>query len=149
MKEKPLDKWGKQNLKKYSILGLMREEGGGRSYSQCLAFQGKKLKAFQPLAPLTKEWEDWFIEEYNIQLAPLYYPPYNFYRTGCKGCPFNITLQRELDTLDKYFPKERAQCERIWQPVYEEYRRIGYRKMRPLDEGRQMSIEEMIPEEEG
>ena len=54
-------------------------------------------------------------------------------------------LQRELDTLDKYFPLERKQCEIIWKPVYEEYRRIGYR-LRPADEGRQMSIDEFLQE---
>ena len=57
----------------------------------------------------------------------IYYPPYNFERTGCKGCPFNIYLQKELDVLEKYFPNEKKQCEIIWKPVYDEYRRLGYR----------------------
>ena len=120
--------------------------GGQRSKSQCLAFSGDKLKAFQPLAPLTKEWEDWFAEQCGIEFCKLYYPPYNFRRTGCKGCPFALEIQEELDTLDKFFPNERKQCERIWGPVYEEYRRIGYRKMRPLEDGRQMTIEEILKE---
>lgn len=47
--------------------------------------------------------------------------------TGCKGCPFNKDLQRELDILAQYFPEEKKQCEIIWKPVYEEYRKIGYR----------------------
>lgn len=106
------------------------------------------MKAFQPLVPVTKEWEDWFINEYDIKLCKLYYPPYNFNRTGCKGCPFNINIQRELDTLDKFFPNERKQCELIWKPIYEEYRRIGYRNMRPLEWGRQRTIDEFIPQEE-
>lgn len=46
--------------------------------------------------------------------------------------------------MDKYFPAERKQCEYIWKPIYEEYRRIGYRNMRPLDEGRQTTIEEFL-----
>lgn len=33
----------------------------------------------------------------------------------------------ELAKLATYFPKKRAQREAIWKPVYEEYRRIGYR----------------------
>ena len=127
LKEKPLLEWQKRNGKKYAIIGIMKDEGGARTKGKCLAFQGKKLKAFQPLIPLTKKWEDWFIAERNLQLCELYYPPYNFKRTGCKGCPFNLNLQRELDTLEKFFPQERKQCEIIWKPVYEEYRRIGYR----------------------
>ena len=38
----------------------------------------------------------------------------------------------ELDTLEKYFPNERKQCEIIWKPVYDEYRRIGYR-LKPIE----------------
>lgn len=128
MKEEPLNKWQKENGKPYSILGIMREEGGGRRQgSKCLAFSGKKLKAFQPLVVVSKEWEDWFIDKYNVEICAIYYPPYNFARTGCKGCPFALNLQKELDALEKYFPYERKQCEAIWGPVYEEYRRIGYR----------------------
>ncbi len=44
-----------------------------------------------------------------------------------KGCPFAINIQHELETLEKYFPAERKQCENIWKPVYDEYRRLGYR----------------------
>ena len=127
MKEEPLQKWQKENNKPYGIVGIMREEGGRRFGAQCLAFSGKKLKNFQPLAPLTKDWEQWFIDTYNINICDIYKPPYNFERTGCKGCPFALHLQKELDTLEKFFPNERKQCELIWKPVYEEYRRINYR----------------------
>jgi hypothetical protein len=44
-----------------------------------------------------------------------------------KGCPFALKLQEELDKMEEYFPNERKQCEIIWKPVYDEYRRIGYR----------------------
>lgn len=40
-----------------------------------------------------------------------------------------------------------ALCEIIWKPVYEEYRRIGYR-LKPLESGRQMSLEEFTEDEE-
>ena len=127
MKEEPLLKWAFENNKMISIIGLMRDEGGRRTKSNCLVFNGKKLKRFQPLAPITKEWENWFIDKYNIKICDIYKPPYNFDRTGCKGCPFGINLQKELDILEKYFPNERKQCEYIWKPVYDEYRRLNYR----------------------
>ena len=127
LKEDSLAKWSKENKKPYSIIGIMASEGGRRNRAQCLAFRGKKFKNFQPLVPMTKEWENWFINEYNINICDIYKPPYNFERTGCKGCPFAIDIQNELDTLQKYFPNERKQCEIIWKPVYEEYRRLGYR----------------------
>lgn len=128
MKEKPLGMWGKENNKMCRILGIMPSEGGRRATTKCIAFKNKgKILSFHPLAPLNKEWEDWFIDTYNIDICDIYKEPYNFERTGCKGCPFNIKIQQELDILEKYFPEERKQCEIIWKPVYDEYRRIGYR----------------------
>lgn len=127
LKEEPLMNWAKANMRDIAIIGIMRDEGGRRTQSTCLQFSGKKLKRFQPLVPITKEWEDWLISEYNIEICDIYKPPYNFERTGCKGCPFALHLQDELDTLEKYFPNERKQCEIIWRPVYDEYRRLGYR----------------------
>ena len=127
LKKKPMDKFSKESGRKIAIVGIMAAEGGRRSTAVCLAFQGKKLKQFHPLAPISLDWEKWFIDAYNIPLCKVYYPPYNFKRTGCKGCPFNLYLQRDLETLQTYFPNERKQCEDIWKPVYDEYRRIGYR----------------------
>lgn len=128
LKEEPLYKWSKEHNKTCRILGIMPSEGGRRATTKCLAFRNNgKLLSFHPLAPVTKEWEDWLIDKYNINICDIYKEPYNFERTGCKGCPFNIRIQDELDTLDKYFPSERKQCEIIWKPVYEEYRRLGYR----------------------
>ena len=143
MKEEPLDRWGKENKRPYTITGIMREEGGRRHNSQCLSFLGKKLKAFQPLVPVTKEWERWFIDTYKIDISDIYKPPYNLERTGCKGCPFARHLQDELNTLEKFFPEERRQCEIIWKPIYEEYRRIGYR----LKPNKQMTLNEYIGDE--
>jgi len=127
LKKKPLKNYQKEHGYLYEIIGIMRDEGGRRDRAKCLAFRGNKLKAFQPLAPVTKVWEDWFIKEFDIPICDIYKPPYNFERTGCKGCAFIINLQQELETLEKYFPAERKQCENIWKPVYDEYRRLGYR----------------------
>lgn len=145
LKEKPLNDWAKENNKPYAMIGVMKAEGGSRAKGKCLAFSNGKLKAFQPLIPITKEWEEWFIESQNVDICDIYKPPYNFYRTGCKGCPFALGLQKELDTLEIFFPVERKQCEIIWKPVYEEYRRIGYR-LRKEGEGRQTTIEEFFDE---
>ena len=131
LKEQPMKMYSKQQKKPFPIIGIMASEGGRRMKANCLAFKGKYFKAFQPLVPITKEWEDWFIEKYNVTICDIYKPPYNFRRTGCKGCPFAKNLQEELDILEKFFPNERKQCEIIWKPVYDEYRRIGYR-LKPI-----------------
>lgn len=145
MKEEPLTRWAAENSKKYFISGIMKAEGGRRMRAECLALRKGKLYAFQPLAPLTKEWEEWYIQKFGVDISDIYKPPYNFKRTGCKGCPFGLQIQSELDTLEKYFPNERKQCEFIWKPVYEEYRRIGYR----LKANKQMTLDDYISPEEG
>lgn len=134
LKEKPLSLWARENNKKYYISGIMVDEGGRRRTAKCLAFRNKKFVAFQPLVPITKEWEKWLIEKYDIKICDIYKSPYNFKRTGCKGCPFAINLQQELDVLEQYFPNERKQCEYIWKPVYQEYRRLNYR-LKPINDG--------------
>lgn len=127
LKKNPLKEYEKETGRRIGIIGIMPDEGGRRTKAVCQVFKKDKLKHFQPLVPVTKEWEDWFIEEYNVDISDIYKEPYCFQRTGCKGCPFALEVQNELDTLKRYFPKEYKQCEAIWQPVYEEYRRLGYR----------------------
>lgn len=126
-KEKPLAQWQKEHKKPIKILGLMREEGGRRNRVDCIIKHGNKVAVFSPLAKVTKDWEEWFIETHNIRLCELYYPPYSFTRTGCKGCPYALGIEQELHTLEKLLPAEYRQCNYLWKPVYDEYRRIGYR----------------------
>lgn len=120
--------WEKQNKKHILMTSMLSEEGGQRAnLINCVIMKNDKLVKFHPLLVVSSDWENWFINKYNIKLCKLYYPPFNFKRTGCKGCPYALDLQEELDIMGKYLPAERKQCEKIWKPVYEEYRRIGYR----------------------
>ncbi|WP_071177684.1 phosphoadenosine phosphosulfate reductase domain-containing protein [Butyrivibrio hungatei] len=127
LKEKPLENWGIANNRPISIDGIMRDEGGRREKAACLVFRNKKLKKFQPMSVVTKKWEEWFIKEYQIDICPIYLPPYNRPRTGCKGCPNTLELQEELDFLKEHSPAEYRQCLLLWGPVYDEYKRIGFR----------------------
>lgn len=68
-----------------------------------------------------------FVKAYGVRLASLYYPPFNFERTGCSGCPFNSELENDLEILGRLLPAERKKAEAIWKPVYDEYVRLGYR----------------------
>lgn len=129
LKKEPVHKWEKANGKSVAITGMRRSEGGQRANIKgCIITDdsGKAVK-FHPLLVVSDEWEEWYLKERGIKLCPLYYPPFNFKRTGCKGCPFALDLQEQLSTMSLYLPKEREQCEFIWKPVYDEYRRVGYR----------------------
>lgn len=143
LKKKPFALWQKENNRPLGIVGIMAKEGGQRASARCQVFRNNTLWHFQPLVPVTKAWENWLIAEHNISICDIYKPPYNFERTGCKGCPFIPNLQEELDVLEKYFPAERKQCEIIWAPVYAEYRRLGYRLKK--DDG-QITMEDLTYE---
>lgn len=129
LKKKPVHKWEKENNRKIAITGMRAEEGGNRRRLGCIITDSKtkQIKKFHPLIKVNDEWEEWFIEREKISLCELYYPPFNFKRTGCKGCPYSLDLQEQLEIMELYLPNERKQCEFIWQPVYDEYRRLNYR----------------------
>ncbi|MCM1259653.1 MAG: phosphoadenosine phosphosulfate reductase family protein [Prevotella sp.] len=128
LKKDIVHKWEKMNGKTIAMTGMLAEEGGQRAnLVNCIMTRGNKVVRFHPLLVCSSEWEDWFIEKYEIELCRLYYPPFNFKRTGCKGCPYSLDLQHQLDVMAELLPAERKQCEVIWKPIYDEYRRIGYR----------------------
>lgn len=144
LKERPLKTWAKAHGVSIQITGIMASEGGRRETAQCLAHRNGKVEFFNPLAPMSQEWLHWFIQAHNVPLCPLYGPPYNIGRTGCKGCPFKIKLQDELDMMAELLPGEAKQCELIWAPVYAEYRRIGYRLRQDNNVPGQITLEEVL-----
>jgi len=128
LKKEPSERWAKANNKTIDLTGMRSEEGGARRNLGCIITnKDGSLHKFHPLVKVDEEWEEWFVEKEKIELCELYYPPFNFKRTGCKGCPFALDLQEQLSIMEIYLPQERKQCEIIWKPVYDEYRRIGYR----------------------
>lgn len=124
LKKELVHQWQKISKKKITITGMRSDEGGTRKGLTCLT---KNNTMFHPLIVVSSEWEEEFIKRNNIELCKLYYPPYNFKRTGCKGCPFNMKIQEDLNTLYKLLPSEYYQCLHLWKYVYDEYVRIGYR----------------------
>ena len=64
---------------------------------------------------------------HTIALCKLYCQPFNFKRTGCRGCPFALDIEEQLEIMELYLPQERKMCEFIWKPVYEKYRELDYR----------------------
>lgn len=129
LKKKPIHKWEKNNNRFIAITGMRKEEGGTRQLiNGCiLTDKNGNLKKFHPLLVVSEEWEQWVVKEKQINVCKIYQPPYNFKRTGCKSCPYALDLQEQLEVMELYMPNERKQCEYIWKPVYDEYRRLNYR----------------------
>ena len=128
LKKEPAHKWAKENYKTITLTGMRKAEGGQRASIGCIVTdKDNKLVKFHPLLVVDDELEQELIKRENIELCRLYYPPFNFKRTGCKGCPFNLDLQEQLNKMGILLPSEKKQCELIWKPIYQEYRKLGYR----------------------
>lgn len=114
-----------------SITGMRASEGGQRkNMAKCAVFsEAGKLKRFSPLLVVEENWIEWFLEEFKIRLSSLYEEPFYFKRTGCAGCPYTLNLYEQLSKLMEYDLRSFKMIWRLWQPIYEEYARIGYRKM--------------------
>ena len=126
-KKEPFALYEKESGRNIGLTGMRRAEKGLREQLKCLVFDGDKLHRFHPLAPMDDDFIESYIKHFQIRMCVLYYAPYGFKRTGCVGCPYSRDLQKDLDTLEKLLPNERAKAEYIWQPVYAEYRKLGYR----------------------
>lgn len=128
LKKDVAHEYEKKSNRTIAITGMLAEEGGERkNISSCLTESKGNVVKFHPLIVCNSNFEDFVVKKYNIKLCKLYYPPFNFKRTGCKGCPFSLDLQKQLDVMAELLPNERKQCEKLWKVVYDEYRRIGYR----------------------
>jgi 3'-phosphoadenosine 5'-phosphosulfate sulfotransferase (PAPS reductase)/FAD synthetase len=126
-KKDTVKKWEKESKKTIVLTGMRKSEGGQRSNMNCTVFKEGNLVKFHPLAVISDKWEDWFIDKFNIRLCDLYYYPYNFDRTGCVGCPFNINIKKDLEIIKEKLPNEYKRAWLYFGKVYEEYKRIGYR----------------------
>lgn len=83
LKKEVAHRYEKESGKSIAIIGMRMNEGGQRkAHKGCVVFDGDKLKKFKPINPCTDEWCDWYVESRNIKLCKLYYPPFNFKRTG-------------------------------------------------------------------
>ena len=128
LKKKVSERFSKEFNKPIVLTGMRQAEGGNRKSVQgCTIFDKGKLHKFHPLLPVSDDFIDKAIHIYQIELCSLYYPPFNFERTGCKGCPYNMKLQQQLEVMKELLPSEYKQCQLIWGKVYKEYERLNYR----------------------
>lgn len=128
LKKEVARRYEKESGKKICITGMRTGEGGYRNYqTNCVIFDGDNLKMFHPLKPCNNDFIEWILQQSKFPICKLYKEPYNFKRTGCKGCPFNKELNKELENLYLYSPSQAKSAYLIWKPIYEEYARINYR----------------------
>lgn len=126
-KKRIINKWEKENNKEIKITGIRNVEGGNRRTANCIVFNGDKIKAFHPLAPMGNDFIKSFVYYENIEINELYKEPYNFIRTGCRGCPYSLTLQKDLEIMKNLLPTDYYSARAIFGKVYNFYEAVGYR----------------------
>lgn len=147
LKKEIAHKYEKESGKYIAITGIRASEGGMRNQGGCTIFDGNKLHKFHPIKVVSDEWEELFIKNNNIELCKLYYPPYNFERTGCRFCPFALNIAEELERAFIFLPKDYKAGVNLWKPVYDEYIRIGYRlKYYPHEKPLQLDLDYYLNE---
>lgn len=92
-KEKPMQKWGKENGRK-AIIGVRGSESRTRkaNYTSCLT----KTAQFIPLWDWTDELISLCYRAYGIEVPRCYE---YLERTGCAGCPYGRHIETELSLL--------------------------------------------------
>ena len=126
-KKKIFTVFEKQTKRKIAITGVRAAEHGRRERAKCLFYKRGEVRHFNPLLVCDNDFCDFFIKRFDIELSPMYYEPYSFKRTGCRGCPFNVHLRDDLEKLALFAPSELKAAFSVFKPVYDEYRRLGYR----------------------
>ena len=93
LKKKPMTDYLKENNKKL-IMAVKGEESQLRKakYKSCFTSDGK----FTPLWDLSEDMENAIYIYYNIDIPPIYEL---LDRTGCMGCPYGRSVEKELQTL--------------------------------------------------
>lgn len=128
LKKEVSKKWQEENKIAWAITGIRMAEGGLRGiHGGCMTTIKRGLYKFHPLKPLDDKFIQDFIDHFKIHICKLYHEPFNFKRTGCIGCPFNVNLEQDLKLFLEYMPQTAKRAYLIWKDVYEEYARIGYR----------------------
>lgn len=128
LKKEPFKRYQRESGRTIFMTGMRKEEGGQRTHLTCIITdKNGNIKKFHPLVKVDEDWENEFIKRNNVKLCKLYYPPYNFKRTGCRFCPYALELENQLEVAYRLLPNEAKAGELIWKPVFDEYRRLGYR----------------------
>ena len=104
-KKMPSKQYEKQHGFDLKCLGIRKAEGGVRSiqYKTCFTEQAE-LDQFRPGFWLRNCDMSEYCSHYGIEHSECY-SKYGFVRTGCSGCPFNLQIERDLESIKLYEPQ--------------------------------------------
>lgn len=119
-KKNPAKKFRKEVNCDLSIIGVRKSEGGIRAtaYKNCFTENEDKNDEYRPLFfYLDKDKKD-YERYFDIRHSDCY-EKWGFKRTGCVGCPYNINILQELETVENEEPKLAKACKNVFKDSYE------------------------------
>ena len=102
-----------------NIVGVRKAEGGARAsaYKSCFD-EGDGIDNLRPIF----WWNDQDKAEYEDALNVIHsecYTKYGLKRTGCVGCPYGQSLEKELEVIQEYEPKLYKAVTTVFKDSYE------------------------------
>lgn len=140
-KKKPIHTY----IHTYSIdlncTGERQAEGGQRAIAHKSCFEEKNngVDKYMPLWWWSNSAKSTFKEVEGIRFSDCY-EVYGMRRTGCCGCPFNLNIADELQTMYEYEPRLFKACMNVFGQSYELMDRFKCRRKRCLPDSFQMTL---------
>ena len=103
------------------ILGVRKAEGGQRqtTYKEQMFFNKHyKINYYLPILYFSNADRKEYEQEFEIVHSRCYVE-YGLDRTGCCGCPYSRSYQRDQEIIKQYEPKLSKAIENMWGEVYE------------------------------
>lgn len=110
----------KENKVDLNIMGVRKAEGGARatSYKSCFTEHDDGTAMYRPLFWYENDDEAQYDRIFGIEHSACY-TEYGLKRTGCVGCPYNRSIDDELEVLRKYEPQLYKAANYIFKDSYE------------------------------
>lgn len=101
-------------------IGVRKSEGGVRAavYKNCFTESQGGIDQFRPIFWLRDADKEEYCTHYGVTHSACY-TEYGFRRTGCVGCPYNLNLWQDLETLERYEPALYKLATTVFRDSYE------------------------------
>lgn len=129
-KKDVVKKYNKENDIDLDCMGIRRSEGGQRrNITTCFTVNDDKYDVFRPILWYNDPDKDYYKSHFGIVYSDCY-EKYGMTRTGCCGCPYSQTLDKDFEILQTYEPKLYKACLNIFGESYEYTRK--YREFQKM-----------------
>lgn len=101
------------------LTGIRRSEGSTRSaIKKCFSKGDKGFDTYRPILWFTNDDKRMYEQLFGIRHSDCY-TAWGFSRTGCVGCPYNRSVDVELDIAERFEPRISRAARKVFADAYE------------------------------